>query len=210
TLIALACLASHNLNYSNRPVRTRMPGGVAGEQLYLAAPYADVWTCCAADCARLFLAQAPRSSNTAVLTRSETVSSPFEAGVIDAMCCKKFREAKPDNKAVASANAAATNSRIKRRIASFIRGELFSFKVPAAHRDVQCSCGPTFFPGPAVISPWKWYQRRLYSGTIPFHSQARRLIRTTQPTAMHALGGVTYVRLGPDLTLNTAQGWERK
>ncbi|NHZ67346.1 hypothetical protein F1735_34910, partial [Massilia sp. CCM 8694] len=42
TLIALACLASHNLNYSNRPVRTRMPGGVAGEQLYLAAPYADV------------------------------------------------------------------------------------------------------------------------------------------------------------------------
>ncbi|WP_222853165.1 hypothetical protein, partial [Massilia genomosp. 1] len=41
TLIALACLASHNLNYSNRPVRTRMPGGVAGEQLYLAAPYAD-------------------------------------------------------------------------------------------------------------------------------------------------------------------------
>jgi hypothetical protein len=28
----LACLASLNLNYSNRPVRTRMPGGVAGEQ----------------------------------------------------------------------------------------------------------------------------------------------------------------------------------
>jgi hypothetical protein len=29
-----------NLNFSNRPVRTRMPGGVAGEQL-TAAPYAD-------------------------------------------------------------------------------------------------------------------------------------------------------------------------
>ncbi|MDB5917875.1 MAG: hypothetical protein JWR40_2109, partial [Massilia sp.] len=32
TSIVLACLASLNLNYSNRPVRTRMPGGVAGEQ----------------------------------------------------------------------------------------------------------------------------------------------------------------------------------
>ncbi|WP_232316569.1 hypothetical protein, partial [Candidatus Burkholderia verschuerenii] len=25
-----ACLASHNLNFPNRPVRTRTPGGVAG------------------------------------------------------------------------------------------------------------------------------------------------------------------------------------
>jgi hypothetical protein len=31
---------SHDLNFSNRPVRTRMPGGVAGAQLQ-AAPYAD-------------------------------------------------------------------------------------------------------------------------------------------------------------------------
>jgi hypothetical protein len=32
---------SHNLNLSNRPVRTRMPGGVAGEQPMKAVPYAD-------------------------------------------------------------------------------------------------------------------------------------------------------------------------
>jgi len=32
---------SHDLNFSNRPVRTRMPGGVAGEQSMMAAPYAD-------------------------------------------------------------------------------------------------------------------------------------------------------------------------
>ena len=33
------CLGSHNLNCSNRPVRTRMPGGVGGERSgILAAP----------------------------------------------------------------------------------------------------------------------------------------------------------------------------
>ena len=32
-----------DLNRFNRPVRTRMPGGVAGAQLEIAAPYA-VWT----------------------------------------------------------------------------------------------------------------------------------------------------------------------
>src|SRR5690606_22528062 len=31
-----------NLNFSNRPVRTRMPGGVAGAQFIRTAPYADV------------------------------------------------------------------------------------------------------------------------------------------------------------------------
>ncbi|EAB6471600.1 hypothetical protein DTF36_17640 [Salmonella enterica subsp. enterica] len=35
-----AFLDSHDLNFSNRPVRTLMPGGVAGAQL-TAAPYAD-------------------------------------------------------------------------------------------------------------------------------------------------------------------------
>ncbi|MBP1843878.1 hypothetical protein J2046_004461, partial [Rhizobium petrolearium] len=30
-----------NLNPSNRPVRTRMPGGVAGERSNKIAPYAD-------------------------------------------------------------------------------------------------------------------------------------------------------------------------
>jgi len=30
-----------DLNFSNRPVRTRMPGGVAGAQSMMAAPYAD-------------------------------------------------------------------------------------------------------------------------------------------------------------------------
>ena len=39
--MVLARLGSHDLNFSNRPVRTRMPGGVAGAQLILAAPYAD-------------------------------------------------------------------------------------------------------------------------------------------------------------------------
>ncbi|MBK9439918.1 MAG: hypothetical protein IPN53_00865 [Comamonadaceae bacterium] len=32
---------SHDLNFSNRPVRTRMPGGVAGAQSEMAASYAD-------------------------------------------------------------------------------------------------------------------------------------------------------------------------
>ena len=32
----------HDLKLSNRPVRTRMPGGVAGVQPRMAAPYADV------------------------------------------------------------------------------------------------------------------------------------------------------------------------
>ena len=31
----------HDLNHFNRPVRTRMPGGVAGVQPVMAAPYAD-------------------------------------------------------------------------------------------------------------------------------------------------------------------------
>ena len=31
------------LNHSNRPVRTRMPGGVGGAQLIMAAPYPDSW-----------------------------------------------------------------------------------------------------------------------------------------------------------------------
>jgi hypothetical protein len=35
---------SHNLNLSNRPVRTRMPGGVAGARPVKAAPYADLET----------------------------------------------------------------------------------------------------------------------------------------------------------------------
>ena len=30
TSISWACRVSHNLNFSNRPVRTRMPGGVGG------------------------------------------------------------------------------------------------------------------------------------------------------------------------------------
>jgi len=35
------CPDSHDLKLSNRPVRTRMPGGVAGAQSIMAAPYAD-------------------------------------------------------------------------------------------------------------------------------------------------------------------------
>ena len=34
---------SHDLNYSNRPVRTRMPGGVGGDRSgTLTAPYPDM------------------------------------------------------------------------------------------------------------------------------------------------------------------------
>jgi hypothetical protein len=40
-LTVSAYLVSHDLNFSNRPVRTRMPGGVAGAQSGLTAPYAD-------------------------------------------------------------------------------------------------------------------------------------------------------------------------
>ena len=40
TSIVLASPASHDLNFLNRPVRTRMPGGVRGAAI-MAAPYAD-------------------------------------------------------------------------------------------------------------------------------------------------------------------------
>ena len=33
---------SHDLNFSNRPVRTRMPGGVIGARSMMPAPYADL------------------------------------------------------------------------------------------------------------------------------------------------------------------------
>ncbi|NHZ34638.1 hypothetical protein [Massilia rubra] len=69
----------------------------------------------------LFLAQALSNSKTAVLTSSETVSKPFDAGLSVANCCKKFADAKPDKNIVASASAAATNSKIIKRIASPIR-----------------------------------------------------------------------------------------
>jgi len=42
-LIVLVFPVSHNLNFLNRPVRTRMPGGVAGERPLMADPYADRW-----------------------------------------------------------------------------------------------------------------------------------------------------------------------
>jgi len=35
------CQDCHDLKLSNRPVRIRMPGGVAGVQPIMAAPYAD-------------------------------------------------------------------------------------------------------------------------------------------------------------------------
>ena len=41
TLTGWGCPDSHDLNFSNRPVRTRMPGGVAGPQSIVAALYAD-------------------------------------------------------------------------------------------------------------------------------------------------------------------------
>ncbi|MDB5855051.1 MAG: hypothetical protein JWR22_3092, partial [Herminiimonas sp.] len=37
----LECHACLDLNCSNRPVRTRTPGGVAGERPVRTAPYAD-------------------------------------------------------------------------------------------------------------------------------------------------------------------------
>jgi hypothetical protein len=41
TSIALAYLVSHDLNFSNRPVRPRMPGGMAGARPIIVDPYAD-------------------------------------------------------------------------------------------------------------------------------------------------------------------------
>ena len=38
-------LPVYYLNHSNRPVRTRMPGGVGGAQLIMAAPYPDYRYC---------------------------------------------------------------------------------------------------------------------------------------------------------------------
>ncbi|MGH8854657.1 MAG: hypothetical protein ACREWI_10305, partial [Telluria sp.] len=38
-LTVWACLASLNLNHSNRPVRTRMPGGVGGANQHADCPY---------------------------------------------------------------------------------------------------------------------------------------------------------------------------
>ncbi|WP_212744173.1 hypothetical protein, partial [Ramlibacter sp. 2FC] len=35
------CQGCHDLKLSNRPVRTRMPGGVAGVPPIMEAPYAD-------------------------------------------------------------------------------------------------------------------------------------------------------------------------
>jgi hypothetical protein len=40
-LIGWECPGCPDLKLSNRPVRTRMPGGVAGVPLLLGAPYAD-------------------------------------------------------------------------------------------------------------------------------------------------------------------------
>ncbi|BAE73368.1 hypothetical protein SG0093 [Sodalis glossinidius str. 'morsitans'] len=42
TWIPLACLASRNLNCSNRPMRTRMPGGVGGDWPVTGRPYPDL------------------------------------------------------------------------------------------------------------------------------------------------------------------------
>ncbi|MFA1623180.1 hypothetical protein ACDY96_10190, partial [Rhizobium mongolense] len=39
------CPDSLDLNPSNRPVRTRMPGGVAGVRSHTIAPYADCLIC---------------------------------------------------------------------------------------------------------------------------------------------------------------------
>ena len=48
----LVYLDSHDLNFSNRLVRTRMPGGVAGARL-TAVPYAD--QCCVRSCHALMV-----------------------------------------------------------------------------------------------------------------------------------------------------------
>ncbi|WP_207388755.1 hypothetical protein, partial [Stutzerimonas kirkiae] len=49
------CPGSHDLNLSNRPVRTRMPGGVAGAQSMRTVPYADVREMGAASLQNLFM-----------------------------------------------------------------------------------------------------------------------------------------------------------
>ena len=40
------CLDSHDLNFSNRPVRTRMPGGVGGVRSAMIGPYPDARRAC--------------------------------------------------------------------------------------------------------------------------------------------------------------------
>ncbi|PKG51265.1 hypothetical protein CXF87_10140 [Halomonas sp. MES3-P3E] len=51
-MIGWACPVSHNLNFSNRPVRTRMPGGVAGDRsAMLTAPMPIVFSHCGGDVA---------------------------------------------------------------------------------------------------------------------------------------------------------------
>ena len=52
---------SHDLKRSNRPVRTRMPGGVAGVQRGTAAPYADVPVSAACLCSPNVSATSPPS-----------------------------------------------------------------------------------------------------------------------------------------------------
>jgi hypothetical protein len=61
-LIGWAFLDSHNLNFSNRPVRTRTPGGVAGVSPITGTPYAD---CPSKAAAQFRLARVARSRSRA-------------------------------------------------------------------------------------------------------------------------------------------------
>jgi hypothetical protein len=44
TMTAWECPSSPDLNFSNRPVRTRTPGGVGGVRPEMAGPYPDHMT----------------------------------------------------------------------------------------------------------------------------------------------------------------------
>ena len=68
------------LNHSNRPVRTRMPGGVGGAQLIMAAPYPDC--VCAGGKSGLTsqAVRAPRVSNASFAERNTLPCSVCHKG----------------------------------------------------------------------------------------------------------------------------------
>ncbi len=65
----LECPGSPNLNLSNRPVRTRMPGGVAGARSNTIAPYADyeIKSRCHGGCPVLRLDQWARAAENSLI-----------------------------------------------------------------------------------------------------------------------------------------------
>ena len=60
------CPANHDLKLTRRPVRTRMPGGVAGTQSMMTAPYAVSVSCYFGTCT-IFMADEIRAATSVML-----------------------------------------------------------------------------------------------------------------------------------------------